>query len=85
MLALDLLQNQLLKKQFADQNRTRLILQLINGISRVPRKLTRYFNGTIISTSLVCVIIVCLGGYFYYKSKRNTIIINRKINTDSIV
>ena len=28
-----------------------LTSQLINGISRVPQKILRYFNGTIISTA----------------------------------
>ena len=31
----------------------RLISQLINSVSRVHQKLLKYFNGTIISTSLV--------------------------------
>ena len=39
---------------FADQVKMRLISQLINGISRIPPKLLRYFNGTSISTSFVC-------------------------------
>ena len=36
--------------QFSDQSRSRVILQLIKGISRVLQKLQWYFNGTIIST-----------------------------------
>ena len=31
----------------------RLFSQLINGISRVLQKLLKYFNGTIISTSII--------------------------------
>ena len=39
-------------KQFTEQVRIRLILQLINGISKVLQKLLlKYFNGTIILTS----------------------------------
>ena len=36
-----------------DQDRTRLISQLINGISRVFQKVLKYFNITIISTFFV--------------------------------
>ena len=48
-----------------DQDRTRLISQLINGISRVFRKVLKYFNITIISTFFVppfpvCPAICCL-------------------------
>ena len=39
--------------QSADQFRTRLILQLINDISRVFQKLIKYFNGKARSASLV--------------------------------
>ena len=39
--------------QFLDQGKIRLTSQLINSISRVLQKLLKYFNGTIISTSLV--------------------------------
>ena len=39
--------------QFADQVKTRLISQLIKGLSRVLQKLLNYFNGTIILTSFV--------------------------------
>ena len=38
---------------FLYQVKTRLISQLINGISRVLQKLLKYFNGTAISTSFV--------------------------------
>ena len=38
---------------FTDQDRTRLISQLINGISRVFQKVLKYFNITIISTFFV--------------------------------
>ena len=37
-------------KQFADQVKIRLILELIKDISRVLQKLLNYFNGIIIST-----------------------------------
>ena len=37
----------------SDQFKMRLISQLINGISRVLRKLLKYFYGTAISTSFV--------------------------------
>ena len=33
--------------------KVRLTSQLINSISRVPQKLLKYFNGTMISTSFV--------------------------------
>ena len=48
-----LLTGSFILKQFADQVRIRLILQLINSISRVLQKLLRYFNSTIILTSFV--------------------------------
>ena len=38
---------------FLDQVKSRLISQLINGISRVVQKLLKYFNGTAILTSFV--------------------------------
>ena len=38
---------------FSDQVKMRLILQLINGISRVLQKLCSYFNGTATSTFFV--------------------------------
>ena len=41
------------KGQFLDQFRSRLISQLIESISRVLQKLLRYFNGTIILTSVL--------------------------------
>ena len=36
--------------QFSHQFQSRVISQLIKGISRVLQKLLRYFNGTVIST-----------------------------------
>ena len=39
--------------QFLDQFRSRLISQLLNGISIVLEKLFRYFNGTILSVFFV--------------------------------
>ena len=39
--------------QFADKVKIRLSSQLIKGISRVLRKLLKYFIGTIISTSFI--------------------------------
>ena len=36
-----------------DHVKIRLSSQLINGISRVPRKLLKCFDGTIVSTSFV--------------------------------
>ena len=39
--------------QSLDQVKMRLILQLINDISRVLQKLLKYFNGTAISTFFV--------------------------------
>ena len=39
--------------QPSDQDKTRLIPQLISGISRVSRKLLKHFNDTAISTSFV--------------------------------
>ena len=38
---------------FLDQVKSRLISQLINGISRVVQKLLKYFNRTAILTSFV--------------------------------
>ena len=38
--------------QSSDLVKSRLILQLINGISKVLQKLLKYFNGTTISTFL---------------------------------
>ena len=38
---------------FLDQVKSRLISQLINGISRVVQKLLKYFNGTAILISFV--------------------------------
>ena len=38
---------------FLDQVKSRLISQLINGISRVVQMLLKYFNGTAILTSFV--------------------------------
>ena len=46
------------RKQFANQVRIRLILQLINGISRVLQKLHKDFNGTIILTSFMSLFLV---------------------------
>ena len=43
---------ELLITQFADQVSTRFISQLISSISRVLRKLLKYFKGTAISTYL---------------------------------
>ena len=37
--------------QFSDQVKITIISQLIKGISRVPQKFLKYFNGTIILTS----------------------------------
>ena len=45
---------------FLDQFRSRLISQLIKGISRVLQKSLRYFNATIISTFLVPLLPVLL-------------------------
>ena len=39
--------------QFADQVKIRLISKLIKGISRVPQKSLKYFNGTAILTPFV--------------------------------
>ena len=39
--------------QVDDHVKMRLISQLINGISRVIKKLLKYFNGTVISTTIV--------------------------------
>ena len=39
--------------KYANHVRMRLISQLIKGISRVPQKLLKYFNGTAILTSFV--------------------------------
>ena len=39
--------------QFSDQVKSRLISQLINGISRVLQKLLNSFNGTTFSTFFV--------------------------------
>ena len=39
--------------QFADHVKISLTLQLIKGISRVFQKSLKYFNGTIISTSII--------------------------------
>ena len=52
MLVLDLLQHQWQKK-ILNQINLGLILQLINGTSSVLQILVRYFNGTIILTSLI--------------------------------
>ena len=35
-------------KEFADQVRKKLILQLINGISKILQIFLKYFNGTIL-------------------------------------
>ena len=45
-------------KQFSDQFRIILILQLINGISSVLRKFLKYFNGAIVLKNF-CAIISC--------------------------
>ena len=39
--------------QSSDLVKSRLILQLINGISKVLQKLLKYFNGTVFSTFYV--------------------------------
>ena len=39
--------------QVDDHVKMRLISQLINGMSRVIKKLLNYFNGTVISTTFV--------------------------------
>ena len=39
--------------QITDQVRTRLILQLIKGFSRVLQKLIKYFNGTALFASII--------------------------------
>ena len=44
---------ELVMTQSLDHVKIRLTSQLINGISSVLRKLLKYFNATIISTSLV--------------------------------
>ena len=45
--------NEILKPQFADQFRIRVISQLIKDIYKVCRKLLKYFIGTAIFTPLV--------------------------------
>ena len=40
-------------RQSSDEVKMRLISQLVNGISKVPQKLPKDFNGTTISTSFV--------------------------------
>ena len=47
------------KKQFFDQVEIRLISQLITGISSFLQKLLRYFNGTMILTTIVPSCPVC--------------------------
>ena len=44
--------------QFADLVRISSISQSIKGISRVIRKLLKYFNGTIISTLIISLLLV---------------------------
>ena len=55
--------------QPTDQIRTRIISQLITGVSRVPRKLLKYFNGRVISTSLVLPLTVVLPVIFVLNLK----------------
>ena len=47
---------------FSDQVKSRIISQLINGISRVLEKLHNYFNGTTIST----IFVLPSAGFFSY-------------------
>ena len=55
--------------QPTDQIRTRIISQLITSVSRVPRKLLKYFNGRVISTSLVLPLTVVLPVIFVLNLK----------------
>ena len=63
-------------KHLAEQVRTRLISQLINGVSNVLNKLLKYINGTLILT-LFCTIISYSACYLGLKFKQSTIIIIR--------
>ena len=70
--------------QFADQVKIRLTSQLIKGISRVLKKLAKYFNGTIISISLVP-LSSTLTCYFFFKIKRISNVSRIKSNNNTII
>ena len=65
-------------KKYADEVRIRLAPPLINGISKVLKKLLRYFNGTIISI-IVCSIISCLTCYFCLNLNDVLLLSSRKL------